>query len=65
MRKTDLTNLERDLPTTPDDIAVLRRLKKAAPPEDPKALQTLYDALPAEARLPRRTTSEGWKVFEL
>ena len=65
MNKTDLASLERDLPTTPDDIAALRRAKNAVPREDPNALQALYDALPAEARLPRRTTSAGWEVFEL
>ena len=65
MKKTDLANLERDLPTTPDDIAAIRRAKKAVLREDPNALQALFDALPPEARLPRRTTSAGWEVFEL
>ncbi len=65
MKKTDLESLERDLPTTPDDIAALRRAKKAASRDDPNALQVLYDALPPEARPPRRTTSAGWEEFEL
>jgi hypothetical protein len=47
------------------DVAALRRIKAALPPEDPDLLQALYDALPEAARLPRRTTSAGWESFEL
>ena len=60
-----LKNLERDLPTTSRDVAALRRLRAHQPADPFAAIQALVDELPRAARVPRRTTSEGWEPFEL
>lgn len=57
-----LEHLERDLPTSPDDIEALRRLRAALP----AGLQegTAYPFDPVEV-LARRPTSEGWEPLTL
>jgi hypothetical protein len=64
-RTSDLTDIERDIPTTPEDVEVLRRLRRTAPRQPFEAVQALADALPPAARRPRRTTAAGRPDFEL
>lgn len=60
-----LDDLERDIPTTPEDVAALRRAR-AIPSLDPfAAVQRLEESLPPEARRQSRKTSAGWPDFEL
>ncbi len=60
-----LPNLERDIPTTREDVAALRRAARM-PVEDPfAAVQRLVDALPPGARRQSRETNQGWPDFEL
>ena len=51
-----LTHLERDLPTTPEDIAVLRRLRRevALSPAEYEAFLEAFPEPPAEAMRARR-----------
>lgn len=61
----DLLDFERDLPTTAEDVAVLRGLRA---PADHSLLERIDDLAPPELFGPlprRRTTSEGWEPFEL
>jgi hypothetical protein len=60
-----LQHLERDLPTSPEDVEALR-LAAAVVPDDPFAIvQALVNALPAVARRPRTETAAGRPPFEL
>ena len=67
MRSSDdaeLPDLERDLPTTREDIAVLRKLWLGEPGKNllPELVR-LDRAFPQVA--PSRRTSEGWEPFTL
>ena len=67
-KTSDLVDLERDLPTTPEDIRALRQHRAVAPPGWPDQLQELVDQMPAEVvreHLRRRKTFEGCEPFEL
>jgi hypothetical protein len=60
-----LTDLEKDLPTTAEDVAALRAIR-SEPEQRPFAvLQALADALPEAARRQKRPTSAGWPEFTL
>ncbi len=65
VHRDDLLDLERDVPTSQSDIEALRRVKRLAIHDPAATMQTLHDALPPQAREPRRTTSAGWADFEL
>lgn len=62
----ELLDLERDIPTTPEDVAALRRNR---PPADPEILLHLErlraDRLPGAQPPPRRKTFRGGAPFEL
>lgn len=61
----DLLDFERDLPTTPEDIEMLRRLRAPAPHS---LLHRLDELAPPDLFGPpprRRTTSAGFEPFEL
>lgn len=66
MARAPLTaSLERDLITTPDDVAALRRAAARRPADPLRAVQELIDSLPPAARRPRRDTAEGRPELEL
>ncbi len=65
MSKADLLDLDRDLPTSEEDVAALRRARAIAPADWLDALQELHDALPPRARQPRRSTDRGRPDLEL
>lgn len=58
-------SLERDLVTTPEDVAALRQAAARRPADPFQAVQDLIDALPPAARQPRRDTAEGRPEFVL
>jgi hypothetical protein len=62
-----LLDLERDLPTTVEDVAALRRLRREQERsflfDDWSVLQPIAGLPIAEDR--RRATSAGWEPFEL
>ena len=60
-----LTELEKDLPTTREDIEALRRLRASRPSDPFAALQAIVDSLPAAARRQRRTTAAGRPELQL
>ena len=65
---SDLPNLERDLPTTPEDIEALRKNRPVADPNWVDQLQAMIDQMPPEVvreALRRRKTFEGCEPFEL
>lgn len=62
---TSRLNLERDIPTTVDDVAALRQAHLIRSPHPFEALQQLIDALPPQAKRQSRKTSAGWPDFEL
>lgn len=65
MKRADLLDLDRDLPTSADDVTALRRVRKIEPANWLEALQELYDALPPQARRPRRCTDAGRPELEI
>ncbi len=55
-----------EIPTTSEDVASLRAIRKMPTGLDPwTEMQLLHDALPEAAKKPRRNTSEGFEPFEL
>ena len=59
-------DLERDLPTTFEDVRALRRAGPAQPGIDfVSQVELLSDALPERARRPRSRTFAGYAKFEL
>jgi hypothetical protein len=62
----DLLELERDIPTTPEDIQALRQHRPRMPENWWDVLTEASEQLPGleEARR-RRKTFEGWPPFEL
>lgn len=65
---SDLPDLERDLPTTQEDIEALRRNRPVVDPNWIDQLQALIDQMPPEVvreALRRRKTFEGCEPFEL
>jgi hypothetical protein len=59
-------DLERDLPTTFEDVRVLRRVEQARPGIDfVSQVEFLSDALPERAKRPRSKTFAGCAKFEL
>ena len=65
MNRADLLDLDRDLPTSKEDVAALRSAKAIEPANWLEALQALYDALPPRARRPRRTIDAGRPNLEI
>jgi hypothetical protein len=65
-KKPDLLNLERDIPTTPEDIRALRENRPNVGEDWLNMLTRLYEQVPnaEELRLKRRTF-EGCEPFEL
>ena len=59
-----LDRLTEDLPTTPEDVAALRRVRDRRPGGSLEDMSRLAPPswLP---RAPRRRTAEGWEPFEL
>lgn len=58
-------NLERDIPTTCEDVEALRRARSVKVEDPFGVVQQLIDALPSQARRQSRKTSAGWPDFEL
>ena len=65
MSSSDLLDLERDLPMTPEDIEALRRVRRIRPSDPFTAVQILSDSLLPAARRPRRRTAAGRPEFQL
>lgn len=64
--KPDLLNLERDIPTTPEDIRALRENRPKVGEDWLNQLTRLYEQIPnAEELRRRRRTFEGYEPFEL
>lgn len=61
----DLFDLERDIPTTENDIQMLRQLGRQPGPSLLPSIDKLLDSAQFDNIAPRRTTSEGWEPFEL
>jgi hypothetical protein len=67
-KKPDLLNLERDIPTTPEDIHALRENRPRLNPGEDwlNMLTRLYEQVPnAEELRRKRRTFEGCEPFEL
>ena len=60
-----LLNLERDVPTTTEDVEVLRRLRRETPSWLLLAPEAVDALLPSDALDRRPTTSPGATPFEL
>jgi hypothetical protein len=62
----DLLDLERDIPTTPEDVRALRENRPRMPENWWDVLTEASQQLPGvEEALRRRKTFEGWPPFEL
>lgn len=62
----DLLDLERDIPTTPEDIRALREHRPRMPENWWDVLTEASEQLPGvQEALRRRKTFEGWPPFEL
>jgi hypothetical protein len=62
----DLLDLERDIPTTPEDIQALRTNRPRMPENWWDVLTEASEQLPGvQEALRRRKTFEGWPPFEL
>ena len=61
----DLFDLERDIPTSDEDIRMQRKLRGQAGENLLLHIDDLLSAQQFENIPPRRTTSEGWEPFEL
>lgn len=65
-RKPDLLNLERDIPTTPEDIRALRENRPKVGEDWLNQLTRMYEQVPnADEIRRRRRTFEGFESFEL
>jgi hypothetical protein len=65
-RKSDLLNLERDIPTTPEDIRALRENRPKRGEDWLNQLTRMYEQIPnADELRRRRRTFEGFEPFEL
>ena len=63
---SDLLDLERDIPTTPEDIRALRENRPRSGPDWLEQLQKLVDQVPNAHELRRRRpTFQGCEPFEL
>lgn len=63
---SDLLDLERDIPTTPEDVRALRENHPRSGPDWLEQLQKLVDQVPnAHEIRRRRRTFEGCEPFEL
>ena len=62
---SELFDLERDLPTTEEDISVQKKLRRQPGENLLPYIDELLSARQFENIPPRRTTSEGWEPFEL
>jgi hypothetical protein len=63
---SDLLDLERDIPTTPEDILALRENRPRSDPDWLEQLQKLVDQVPDAHEIRRnRKTFEGYEPFEL
>jgi hypothetical protein len=65
-RPSELLDLERDLPTTPEDVRALRENRPKAGDDWLEQLQSLADQFPlSEEARRRRRTFAGCEPFEL
>lgn len=65
-RKPDLLSLERDIPTTPEDIRALRENRPKVGKDWLNQLTRMYEQIPnADELRRRRRTFEGFEPFEL
>jgi hypothetical protein len=64
-RDDRLTCLEQDLPTSPEDVAVLRRLRQTPVPDALRCPNLLNPPRFGTAPPPRRRTFEGAEEFVL
>jgi hypothetical protein len=62
---SDLPDLERDLPTTPDDVRLLRERRPRPSANWLEELQALHDQFADPTARRRRRTFEGFEPFEL
>lgn len=65
---SNLPDLERDIPTTPEDVRALRENRPVGGADWLEQLQILVDQIPPEViqeNLRRRKTFEGCEPFEL
>jgi hypothetical protein len=62
---SELFDLERDIPTTKEDIRVQRKLHRQPGENLLPRIDELLNPQQLENIPPRRTTSEGWEPFEL
>lgn len=64
--KPDLLHLERDIPTTPEDIRALRKNRPKVGEDWLNQLTRMYEQIPnADELRRRRRTFEGCEPFEL
>jgi hypothetical protein len=65
-KKKDLLNIERDIPTTPEDIRALRENRPKIGEDWLNQLTRMYEQVPnADELRRRRRTFEGFEPFEL
>ena len=62
---SDLPDLGRDLPTTPEDVRVLRERRARPDANWMEELQALHDQFVGPEARRRRRTFEGFEPFEL
>lgn len=62
---SDLPDLERDLPTTPEDVRALRERRRRPSSDWLEELQALHDQFADPVARHRRRTFEGYEPFEL
>jgi hypothetical protein len=62
---SELFNLERDIPTTEEDVRMLRELRSQSAENLVPRIDELMNLRQFENIPSRRTTSEGWEPFEL
>ncbi len=61
----ELFDLERDIPTTEEDVRIQRELHRQPGGNLLPRIDELLNPRQFENIPPRRTTSEGWKPFQL
>ena len=62
---SDLFDLERDIPTSEEDVRMQRKLNRDPGGNLLLHIDALLNPSQFENIAPRRTTSEGWEPFEL
>ena len=62
---SEIFDLERDIPTTAEDVRMQRKLHRQPGENLLPKIDELLDPQQFENIPPRRTTSHGWKPFQL